>query len=93
MKRIPIFIAVLLIGVSAMYFTERHHDPTPVSANAIVEVAADLQRDVARLPMRITRLSDDQEIAIGNVLAQQYSMNQQNLNPEDLALDSYVRRI
>ena len=58
MKRIPIFIAVLLIGVSAIYFTERHHDTTPVSANAIVEVAADLQRDLTRLPMRVTRLSD-----------------------------------
>jgi len=93
MKRIGAFIAVLFVGVSAIYFAERRHDSTPVSANAVVQVAADAQRDLTRLPMRVTRLSDDEEIAIGNELAQQYSMKQENLKPEDVALDAYVRRI
>lgn len=93
MKRIAAFIAVLLVGVSAIYFTERRHDATPVSANAVVQVAADAQRDLTRLPMRLTRLSDEQEIAIGNELAQQYSIDHEKLSPEDIALDAYVRRV
>lgn len=93
MRRIGAFIAVLFVGVSAIYVTERRHDPTPVSANAVVQVAADAQRDLTRVPMRLTRLSDEEEIAIGKELAQQYSINQENLRPEDLALDAYVRRI
>ena len=93
MKRIGPFIAVFLIGVSAIYFSERRHDSTPVSANAVVEVAADTQRDLSRAPMWVTRLSDDQEIAIGHELAEQYSVNNTKLSAEELALDSYVRRV
>lgn len=93
MKRIATFLVVLLIGVSAIYFTERRRDSTPVSANAVVEVAADAQRDLTRLPMRLTRLSDQEEVTIGNELAQQYSIDNEKLSPEELALDAYVRRV
>jgi predicted Zn-dependent protease len=93
MKRVGPFIAVLLIAVSALYFVERRHDSTPVSANAVLEVAADAQRDLTRVPMRLTRLSDDQEIAIGNELAEQYSLINAELSAEEQALDSYVRRV
>ena len=93
MRRIGAFIAVLIAGVSAIYFTERRHDSTPVSTNAVIQVAADAQRDLTRFPMRLTRLSDEEEIAIGKDLAQQYSIDQENFSSEDLALDGYVRRV
>ena len=93
MKRIGAFITVLLVGVSAIYFSERRRDSTAVSANAVVEVAADAQRDLSRIPMRLTRLSDDQEIAIGNELAEQYSINSAKMSPEELVLDGYIRRV
>ena len=93
MRRRGAFIAVLFAGMSAIYFSERRHDSTSVSTNAVVQVAADAQRDLTRLPLRLTRLSDEEEIAIGKELAQQYARNQEDLTPEDLALDAYVRRI
>jgi len=93
MKRLPIFFVVLAVGVTALYFSRRRHDSTPVSANAVVEVAADAQRDLSRVPMRLTRLSDDEEIAIGNQLADQYSGVTAQLSPEELGLESYVRRV
>jgi beta-barrel assembly-enhancing protease len=93
MKRIGLFIGVLLVALSAIYFSERRHDSTPVSANAIVEVAADAQRDLSRVPMRFTRLSNEEEIAVGNELAEQYSINSTKMSPEELALDSYVHRV
>jgi len=93
MKRIGAFIVVLLMGVSALYFTERRHDSTPVSANAVVAVAADAQRDLSRVPMRLMRLSDEEEIAVGNELAGQYSIGDTNLSAEELALDNYVRHV
>ena len=93
MKRVVTFLIVLVVGVTALYFSHRRHEPTPVSANAVVAIAADAQRDLSRAPMRLTRLSDDQEIAIGNQLAQQYSAINSKLNPEDQALESYVRRV
>jgi beta-barrel assembly-enhancing protease len=93
MKRIGIFIVVLLIGVAAIYFSERRHDSTAVSANAVVAVAADAQRDLSRVPMRLTRLSDEEEIAVGNQLAEQYSINDAKMTPEELALDNFVHRV
>jgi beta-barrel assembly-enhancing protease len=93
MKHLAIFVAVLAVGVTALYFSQRRHDSTPVSANAVVEVAADAQRDLSRVPMRLTRLSDDEEIAIGSQLADQYSAGTTQLSPEELGLESYVRRV
>src|ERR1700758_1817673 len=43
--------------------------------------------------MRLTRLSDDQEIAVGNELAEQYSINSAKMSPEEVALDRYVRQV
>jgi predicted Zn-dependent protease len=93
MKHLAIFVVVFAVGVSALYFSQRRHDSTPVSANAVVEVVADAQRDVSRVPMRLTRLSDDEEIAIGNQLADQYSGVTAQLSPEELGVESYVRRV
>jgi beta-barrel assembly-enhancing protease len=93
MKRIGAFIGVVLVGVSGIYFSERRHDSTPVSANAVVEVAANAQRDLSRVPMRLARLSDDQEIAIGTDLAKLYSINDATRSAAERVLDSYVRRV
>jgi beta-barrel assembly-enhancing protease len=101
MKRMGGFLAVLVIGVAALYFSQRRHESTPVSANAVVEIAADAQRDLSRVPMRFTRLSDDEEIAIGNQLAEQYSVTNAEvtsgltpgLTADEQALESYVRRV
>jgi predicted Zn-dependent protease len=93
MKRAAAFVVVLLVGVAGLYLSQRRHDPTPVSANAIVAMAADAQRDLSRAPMRLTRLSDAEEIAVGKQLAAGYSISTEKLSPEQQALDSYVRQV
>jgi beta-barrel assembly-enhancing protease len=93
MKRAAAFVVVLLVGVAGLYFSQRRHDPTPVSANAIVAMAADAQRDLSRAPMRLTRLSDAEEIAVGKELAAGYSISADKLSPEQQALDSYVQQV
>jgi predicted Zn-dependent protease len=93
MKRTAAFMVVLLVGVAGLYFSQRRHDPTPVSANAIVAMAADAQRDLSRAPMRLTRLSDAEEIAVGEQLATGYSISTEKLSPEQQALDSYVQQV
>jgi beta-barrel assembly-enhancing protease len=93
MKRAAAFLVVLIVGVTALYFSQRRRDSTPVSANAVVALAADAQRDLTRAPMRLTRLSDEAEIAVGQELAQQYSFPQDPPTPEDQALENYVRQV
>jgi predicted Zn-dependent protease len=86
-------VVVLLVGVAGLYFSQRRHDPTPVSANAIIAMAADAQRDLSRAPMRVTRLSDAEEIAVGKELAAGYAISAEKLSPQQQALDSYVRQV
>ncbi|PYV97669.1 MAG: hypothetical protein DMG89_13550 [Acidobacteria bacterium] len=93
MKRAIAFLIVLLVGLAALYFGERRHESTRVSANAVLEVAADVQRDLTRAPMRLTRLSDDQEIKLGNELAERYSDEAPNLTPEEQGLEAYLRKV
>lgn len=93
MKRAIAFLVVLLVCVAALYFSQRRQDPTPVSANAVVALAADAQRDLSRAPMRLTRLSDDEEIAVGKELSEEYSVPAEKLSPEEQAIESYVRRV
>lgn len=93
MKRAIAFLVVLLVGVTGLYFSQRRHDPTPVSANAVVALAADAQRDLSRAPMRLTRLSDDEEIAVGKELAEEYSVPAKQLSPEEQAIENYIRRV
>ncbi len=93
MKRAIAFVAVLFVGVAGLYFSQRRREPTPVSANAVVAMAADAQRDLTRAPMRLTRLSDDEEIAVGKELSAEYAVPGEKLTTEEKALDSYVRQV
>jgi Zn-dependent protease with chaperone function len=96
MKRAAVFIiffAVLGFSLAGLYWSQRRAKSPPVSANAILNLAADAQRDLTRVPMHFTRLSDEQEIAIGRELSERYATQQRKLTPEEEALEKYVRRV
>jgi predicted Zn-dependent protease len=88
-----IFFAVLGVSLAGLYWSQRRAKSRPVSANAVLNIVADAQRDVARIPMHFTRLSDEQEIAIGRNLAANYSGIIIKLTPEEEALQKYVQRV
>ena len=83
------FFLVLSVALGALYYTQRHNKQAPVSPNAVLEMAADAQRDLTRAPMHFTRLSDEEEIAIGKTLAAHYPP-QQELSPEQQGTAAYV---
>ena len=93
MKRALAFAVVVVLGAVALYFSQRRPDSTPVSANTVVNTVADVQRDVARVPLHFTRLSDQQEIAIGRELAQRYAQDPSSFTPEQNALQAYVKAV
>jgi beta-barrel assembly-enhancing protease len=84
------FFLVLGVALGALYYTQRHNKQAPVSPNAVLEMAADAQRDLTRAPMHFTRLSDEEEIAIGKTLAAHYAPPQQELSPEQQGTAAYV---
>jgi predicted Zn-dependent protease len=96
MKRAVVFIvffAILGVALAGLYWSQRRSKSPPVSADAVLNIVADAQRDITRVPMHFTRLSDEQEIAIGRELATKYSTHVTKLTPEEEALEKYVRRV
>lgn len=92
MKRILALVAILLIAGAALYFAQRRREDV-VSVNAVVNAAADWQRDLTRAPMHFTRISDDQETRIGDELAQQYAPAQATQTAEAAAMERYVNEV
>ena len=64
------FVAVLLLAGIALYVTQRRHVEAPASPAAVTNFIASGERELSRLPARFTRLKDDEEIVIGDQLAQ-----------------------
>lgn len=92
MKQVIAFIAVVALAAAALYLAQRREADPAVSSTAIMSAAADLQRDVSRVPMHLTRLPDAQEIRVGDELAQMYR-GSARLSNEDKAYERYVNRI
>lgn len=88
-----VFFLILGISLAGLYWSQRRQKSTAVSPNAILNMAADAQRDLSRLPMHLTRLSDDQEIAIGRALASRYATETRPLTAEEQGLQKYVGRV
>lgn len=72
MKRAAILAIVVLAAVAALVVSQRRKAETAVGPQGALNVAADVGREVSRVPMRATRLSDADEIRIGDELARQY---------------------
>jgi predicted Zn-dependent protease len=96
MKRPVVFVVFFLIlgfALAGLYWSQRRRKSTPVSANAILNMTADAQRDITRIPMHFTRVSDEREIAIGRQLASRYATQTRKLTPEEEGLERYVTRV
>lgn len=58
-----------------------------------MDVAADWQRDVSRVPMHVTRISDQQEMRIGNELAREYESPVVPVSTEVRATEHYLSTV
>lgn len=93
MKRLFALAAVLLVALGALYLAQHRTRQDVVSTNALVNVAADWQRDVTRVPMHLTRISDAEEVQIGDELAEQYTAANPAATPEERAEEDYLNEV
>jgi predicted Zn-dependent protease len=92
MKQLSALVLVLAIACAALYFAQRRNHPDQVSVNAVVDLAADWQHDLSRVPMRVSRISDEEEIRIGNELAEGYESAAPQ-TPESRATEKYINQV
>jgi predicted Zn-dependent protease len=93
MKHILALIIVLVVAGGALYYAQHRKRADAVSADAVVDMAADWQRDVTRAPMQFTRIPDAQETQIGDELARQYVSTQPEQSFESRAIEQYVNEV
>jgi predicted Zn-dependent protease len=90
MKRLIAFIVVLAAAAVALYYSDRHKRETRVGPEAVLNALADTQRELSRVPAAMTRISDEEEISIGNTLAEHYAAQ---LGTGDAAMQDYVTAV
>ena len=72
MKRWSAFIITVVLLGAALVASERQRIATPVGPEAVLSLIADTQHEITRLPVSFGRMSDADEIQIGNRLARVY---------------------
>jgi len=90
MKRLILLVLVLAAAAAALYYSERHRQESRVGPEAVLNALADTQRELSRVPAAMTRIPDEEEISIGNTLAERYSMQ---YGTGDAAMQDYVTAV
>jgi predicted Zn-dependent protease len=73
MIRWMLWTGIVLCGAAAVFLSERRKVDAAVSPDAVLYFVADTERELTRMPMRLTRMSDEEEIRVGNELAPAYA--------------------
>src|ERR1700727_2631383 len=63
---------IIVCGVLSLVYSEHARIATPVSPQAMLNVAADAQHELTRIPAHFDQMSDADEIRIGDALATHY---------------------
>src|SRR5258706_5272357 len=94
MKRWAVIIVIVAAASASIYVSE-HHASAPVGPNALLHIVGDTEREATRVPMHFTRLSDEEEVSIGDSIAQRYDTGfRAHWNTEtDVPIEKYVQRI
>ena len=69
MKRWLPFIAIACTAIWVVVYNEHHKTDVDANPRSILYTVADTGREITRAPARLTRMSDEDEIRIGNQLA------------------------
>jgi predicted Zn-dependent protease len=96
MRRWIPLTAVVAISASALIYVQVHHVPSSVSPAPVLYFIADSQRELTRLPVSFTRVSDAEETRIGDRLAAHYSSGRLESigeSAEDREIGHYVQRV
>jgi beta-barrel assembly-enhancing protease len=94
MKRRLILTVILLFGVAAIVISERRKVDVPPGPGAVPYLIADTEQELTRMPAHFTRMSDADEIAIGNQLAKSYDESNRYIrDPEQNEIQNYVSSV
>jgi predicted Zn-dependent protease len=84
---------LIAIAGAAIFYAERRKPESHVGPEAVLNAVAETQRDISRLPAGLTRLSDEEEIQIGDAMAGRYVSNAVLDKENDVPVEKYIKII
>ena len=94
MKRWIALTGIVLLGVAAIWVSERRKVDVPPGPAAVLYLVADTEQELTRMPVRFTRMSDQEEISIGDQLARNYVWTGPDENfPEFREVEDYLTQV
>ena len=96
MKRWLPLSLIVLAGIAAVVAAQWQHISTRASPQGVLTAAADAQHELTRVPASVDRMSDEEEIALGNEMAARYATELPAGAPQSArpsAMEAYLQRI
>jgi predicted Zn-dependent protease len=93
MKRLIGLVLIVAAAGSALYYSQRRKPQSHAGAEGMLNALAETQREVSRIPAQLTRLSDADEVRIGDAMAQSYTGHFSLQTQQDRELQTYVTRV
>ena len=95
MKHWTAFIAIVLISAGAIIWAEHKKVNAHASPEAVMYFIGDSERELTRLPIAMTKISDEEEIRIGDDMASRYTQWRRpgQESPEDREVRQYVEEV
>jgi predicted Zn-dependent protease len=95
MKRWILLAGIIVLGVAAVMVSERRKVDAPASPAALLYLVADTEQELTRMPVRFARMSDAEEIRIGDEIARTYAveMPADDKNTDHLTVKRYLNQV
>jgi predicted Zn-dependent protease len=89
-----ILAAIFIAGAIALFVLQRSHASAPISPRPLLYLVADTERESERIPLELTRVSDEEENTAGEKIAQENGLEQfRTLSPDDARLTAYLNSV
>ncbi len=98
MTRRIILAAILIAGCTTLYFLQRAKSEAPISPAPILYLVADTEREASRIPLVLTRISDEEENQIGAQIAREYGLTDphrfdNDKSGDDVNIENYLNTV
>jgi beta-barrel assembly-enhancing protease len=94
MKRWIPFAGIVLLGFASVVGSEWRKVNVPASPAGLLYLVADSEQELTRMPVSFTRISDEEEIRVGNELARFYASGEEQLHTQEAStVERYLTRV
>ncbi len=93
MRRLLSLSLVIAVAVAGLYLAQRFRRHDAVTPDAVLNATADFERDLSRVPMHLTHISDEREVRIGDELAKNYLSAVPAHSANVQTVESYVAQV